>query len=344
MITEAAVLVNPTQPLELMELDVPATAPGQVLVEILYAGICGSQNLEISGKRGPDAYLPHCLGHEGSGRVLEVGEGVTKVKAGDLVVLTWIKGRGADVPASLYGGPDGNVNAGAITTWQRHALISENRVVKVPDETPPREAALLGCCLPTGAGMVLNVAKVKAGESVAVFGCGGVGLAAIMTAAQVGADPIVAIDVRSKALALAEELGATHLVQGPGGTYDAVMGSVAGRRVDYAFETAGRSGLMSTAHHCVRENGGLAVIAGNLPAGEYFAVDPMDLIRGKRLVGTWGGNCDADNAIPVMARGIISGEIPASKLVGEVYGLSELPEALQRPSAAPGRALIDMGL
>ena len=118
--TKAAVLFQPNEPLRVVNITIPPLNPGQVLVEIAYSGVCHSQLLEVRGKRGPDRFLPHTLGHEGSGIVVEVGPGVAKVKPGDPVVLSWIKGNGADVGSTVYGSPEGPVNSGAISTFMRH--------------------------------------------------------------------------------------------------------------------------------------------------------------------------------------------------------------------------------
>jgi len=128
MKTIAAVLEQLGRPLVLAELDVPALKPGQVLVEIALAGVCHTQLLECRGYRGQDPFLPHGLGHEGSGTVQEVGPGVTKCRPGDRVALSWIKGSGADVPGTVYSWNGRSVNAGGVTTFARHAVVSENRV------------------------------------------------------------------------------------------------------------------------------------------------------------------------------------------------------------------------
>src|SRR5262249_39198453 len=140
MKTVAAVLVETSQPLVLADLEIPALRPGQVLVEIAYSGVCHTQVLEWRGYRGEDRYLPHCLGHEGSGIVRDVGPGIAKVKPGDRVILSWIKGSGADVPGSIYRWNGRTVNAGAITTFSRYAVISENRLVVLPESVPMRDA------------------------------------------------------------------------------------------------------------------------------------------------------------------------------------------------------------
>ena len=161
MKTTAAVLVELGRPLEVADLDVPALKPGQVLVEVAFCGVCHTQLLEVRGHRGEDRYLPHCLGHEGSGIVRDISPGVAKVKPGYSVILSWIKGSGADVPGSAYGWNGRTVNAGAITTFATYSVISENRLTPLPAGTLLRHAALIGCAVPTGAGVVFNTAQPR---------------------------------------------------------------------------------------------------------------------------------------------------------------------------------------
>ena len=136
MKTLAALLVETGRDLELAEIDIPALKPGQALVELAYSGVCHTQLLEARGHRGEDKFLPHCLGHEGSGTVVETGPGVAKIKAGDQVILSWIKGSGANVMGSVYSWNGKPVNAGAVTTFQRLAVVSENRLTVVPEGLP----------------------------------------------------------------------------------------------------------------------------------------------------------------------------------------------------------------
>ena len=132
MKTEAALLVQTGKSLVLAEIDIPALKPGQVLVEVAYSGACGTQVMEWRGDKGEDKWVPHCLGHEGTGTVLEVGGAVTKVKAGDKVVLSWIKGSGIEAGGAVYDWAGRKVNAGGVTTFQRHAVVSENRLTLLP--------------------------------------------------------------------------------------------------------------------------------------------------------------------------------------------------------------------
>ncbi len=207
MKTTAAVLEQLGKPLVLAELEIPELQPGQVLVEVAFTGVCHTQLLECQGHRGDDPYLPHCLGHEGSGVVVQIGAAVSKCKPGDHVALSWIKGSGANVPGTIYAWGDRRVNAGAVTTFAQHTVASENRVTVLPPEFDLQDAALLGCAVPTGVGSVLNTATVRPGESVAVFGTGGIGLCAVAGAVLAAAQPVIAVDLSEERLLCARQIG-----------------------------------------------------------------------------------------------------------------------------------------
>ncbi len=346
MKTKAAVLYEINEPLQIEELTIPDLQFGQVLVKIAYSGVCRSQLNEIQGLKGHDNYLPHTLGHEGSGIVKAIGPGVSKVKPGDHVVLTWIKGRGTDVPSTLYKKADGSiVNSGAICTFMIKAIISENRLVKISPEMPLREAALLGCAIPTGAGIVLNTLKVQPGNSVAIFGVGGIGLSAVLAAGLMNATPAIAVDVFDYKLKLARDVGATHLInasqEDPLATILQITG---GRGVDYAIEAAGQRATMESAFQTVRDNGGLCVLAGNLSQGEKISLDPFDLIKGKQIIGTWGGETDPDRDIPKYIRLYQTGKLKLDELITDTFTLDEINKAIDMMSKEKiaGRCLIEV--
>ncbi len=326
--TLAAVLYALNQPLRLAELAIPPLQPGQVLVDIAYSGVCQSQLNEIRGRKGPDRFLPHTLGHEGSGTVVDIGGGVTKVRPGEKVVLTWIKGSGADVPGTVYQGAGGPVNSGAISTFMRRTVTSENRVTRLPDGMPLREAALLGCAIPTGAGIVFNSLKVKPGDSLVIFGAGGVGLSALIAAASAGANPLIVVDIVAEKLAKARSLGATHAIDGR--TTDAILAVrdlTGGRGADYAIEASGHPAAMEAAFEAVRAGGGSCVIAGNAAHGKTISLNPFSLISGKRIAGSWGGECRPDEDIPRYAALFGAGRFPLSELITAEYALADINQA-----------------
>ncbi len=345
MQTEAAVLVEIGKPLEMRSLRIPSLKPGQVLVDVAYSGVCHSQVLEFQGKRGVDRFLPHTLGHEGSGTVLEVGAGVNKVKPGDRVVLTWIKGKGLDVGSTVYESAVGPVNSGAISTFMRQTITCENRLVPIPAEMPLREAALLGCAIPTGAGIVLNTAQVRPGQSLAVFGAGGIGLSAILAARLMNADPIIAVDVVEKKLDQAKAMGATHAINAKQQDTVAAIHSLTKGGADFAIESAGKRESMESAFQATRDGGGLCILAGNLPAGEKIAINPFDLIRGKRIIGTWGGETQPDRDIQLYARLYLTGRLDLSALISHDVNLCSVSACLHELERGTiSRAVVGMNI
>lgn len=343
--TKAAILSQINQPLEIDELIIPELKIGQVLVTIAYSGVCHSQLNEIRGLKGEDKFVPHTLGHEGSGIVMEVGPDVQKVKIGDHVVLTWIKGSGLDVPATQYHRHDGSVvNSGAISTFMEYAVISENRLVPIPKEMPLKEAALLGCAIPTGSGIVLNTARVQPGNSVAVFGIGGIGLSALLAAKMMGSAIIIAIDIREQKLIQAKEIGATHIINAScQDALDAIQTITDGQGVDFAIEAAGQRETMETAFKSVKDKGGLCILAGNLPNGQQISIDPFDLIKGKRIMGTWGGETKPDADIPNYVDHFFSNRLDLSFFTSDIYRIDEINDSFKDlESGKVNRALIEL--
>ena len=336
MRTRAAVLVELGKPLELADLDIPPLQPGQALVQLAYSGICHTQVSEVRGYRGPDRFLPHCLGHEGSGVVREVGAGVTRVQPGDRVVLSWIKGAGGDVPGTKYTWNGRTVNSGAITTFSDYSIISENRLTLLDAALPFDAAALLGCAIPTGLGTVFNTAQVRPGQSVAVFGSGGIGLWAIAGAVLSGASPVIAVDLLPEKLELARTLGATYLVNAATESVVESMLKICPGGVDVAIEASGRPDVMQQAVEAVRSQGGVAVIAGNARFGETWALDPRLLNQGKRILGTWGGDNHPERDFPRYQRLIRSSRLDCGPFLQHRYSLAEINQALD--DLAAGRA------
>lgn len=343
--TKAAVLVELNAPLIVADLQVPELGPGQVLIKVAFAGVCHTQVMECRGRRGPDPYLPHCLGHEGSGTVCQVGPVVTKVKLGDRVIMSWMKGSGANAPGTVYQWGSQRVNAGGVTTFSEHAVVSENRLTPIPADISMEVAALLGCAVPTGVGAVLNTAQPKPGQSIAVFGVGGIGLCAVAGAAIAGCTPIIAIDVRPGQRDLAHAMGATHDIDASAVDSVKEILRICPGGVDFAIEASGRTQVMLQALHSVRPQGGIAVIVGNAPFGERVNLDPGQLNLGKQLRGTWGGDNWPDRDFPSYCRFVQSGKLNLEALGSATYPLSRINEAVNDlESARVVRPIIDMGL
>lgn len=344
---KAAVLAGLNEPLVLVDdIVCPEPGPGQVLVKLAYSGVCHSQLMEARGRRGADAYLPHLLGHEGSGKVLAVGAGVTKVAPGQLVILGWIKGRGLDGGGARYQCAclGGTVNAGGVTTFNEYAVVAENRLVPLPDGVPLDLAVLFGCAVPTGAGIVTNDVKPAPGSTVAVFGLGGIGMSALMALKLFDCAAVIAVDVAEDKLALAREFGATHALNAS--TLDpvaAIRALTDGKGVDYAVEASGQASVIEQAFASVRRGGGQCVFASHPEAGTRISIDPYELICGKQIRGSWGGNSDPDRDIPAFAALYRAGKLPLERLITKRYPLAGINEALDDlEQRRVGRPLIEI--
>jgi S-(hydroxymethyl)glutathione dehydrogenase/alcohol dehydrogenase len=343
MKTEAALLVETGKPLVVDTIGLPALKPGQVLVEIAFSGACGTQLMEVAGAKGEDKWCPHCLGHEGSGTVLETGSAVTKVKAGDKVVLSWIKGSGIEAGGAVYDWNGKKVNAGGVTTFQRHAVVSENRLTPVPQDMAMETAVLLGCAAPTGMGAVYNVLNVKAGDSVVVFGTGGIGLNAVMAAALAGATAVIGVDLKASRRDLAKLFGATHVIDPAAGDVAAQIKAIAPQGVDVAVEATGVPSVMADAVNVTRQQGGRAVVIGNARFDAQFTISPAVFNQGKSLMGTWGGDSVPDRDYGRYGRLLSSNRFPVRQLLSEPYRLADINQALDDLRTGKiGRPLIDM--
>ena len=297
----AAVLVETNKPLVIKKLHCPQPQFGQVLIKLAYSGLCHSQLMEVRGKRGQDKYLPHLLGHEGVGTVIEVGEGVSKVNKDDRVVLGWIKGEGLESKGQTYQSIDGEIiNAGAVTTFSDYAVVSENRVVLCPKEISSKVSVLFGCALPTGAGMVLNELKPKVGSSVLILGLGGIGLSALIALNEFKLADIIAFDIEPKKLILAKKLGATHTFLTNKQDINKFKQTFPSG-VDYALESAGLCQTIELAFSLIKKQG-LCLFASHPEFGEKISLDPHELICGKKIKGSWGGNSSPDTDIPKLAK------------------------------------------
>ena len=309
-------------------IEIPSLKNGQVLVKIAYSGICRSQLMEIRGYRGEDKYLPHLLGHEGSGAVVDIGKNVTKVNPGDYVILGWIKGEGIEAGSSKYRKRDISINAGAVTTLNEYAVVSENRCVKLPDSIPLDIAVLFGCAIPTGAGIIFNEIKPKKGSNIAIFGLGGIGLSALMATKLFACSKVIAIDVETDKLRLAKDFGATHCINSSReDSIKTIMQITEGIGVDYSVEATGVTLSIEKAFEAVRVRGGLCVFATHPKAGDKIKLDPHALISGKQIRGSWGGASCPDKDIPRFAKLYKEGKLPLEKLLSHTYTLDEVNRA-----------------
>ena len=326
---KAAVLFELNKPLRVIDIEqMPELRPGQVQVRMIYSGVCHSQLMEARGGRGADPYLPHLLGHEGVGIVEKVGPAVEKVAPGDRVVLGWIRGHGSEAPGGLYQYQDQTINSGGVTTFSELTIVAENRLVKLPEGIPARLAVLLGCALPTGAGLVFNELNPEPRKRVAIFGLGGIGLSALLAMRLFEPEMLIAVDVEPEKLALARELGASHTINASQEDPVAAITELTGRGVDYSLEAGGSVTTVEQAFESVRDRGGLCIFASHPPEPDRIRLDPIKMHRGKMIRGSWGGGANPDKDIPRLVDLYKSKQLPLDKLISHTYPLGEINQAL----------------
>lgn len=298
MRARAAVFYGPGEPLRVEEIDVAEPRAGEVRVRMVASGVCHSDYHVVLGEWG--ARTPLVLGHEGAGVVDSIGPGVTTLKPGDSVALSWtpscrrcrycVSGRPqlcTEAADNAYRNvlPDGTTRlsiAGqpvysylSVASFSEYTVVPESGAVRIDDSADPALAALVGCAVTTGIGAVLNTARIEAGDTVAVIGCGGVGLSVVMGAALSSAGRIIAVDLSPEKLALAQRAGATDTIDaGQGDVVTAIRALTDGAGVDYAFEAIGRAQTIEQAYACLAP-GGTAVVVGQVPTGVTVQIDPM---------------------------------------------------------------------
>lgn len=342
----AAILVEQGKPLEVDEIELPQTlAPGQVLVKVHFSGICGSQLGEIDGAKGEDRFLPHLLGHEGSGTVVETGPAVRHVAAGDKVVLHWRKGLGIEAQTPHYLWRGRKVNAGWVTTFNEYAIVAENRLTRIAADSDLEVAALFGCAVTTGFGVVVNNARLTIGESVVVFGAGGVGLNIVQAAALVSAWPIIAVDLHDNRLALARELGATHTVNARAVDARAAIEELNhGRPLDVFIDNTGLPGIIQMGYELTGPSGRVTLV-GVPRKGANIEIHSLALHFGKTIAGSHGGEAVPHEDIPRYERLFRAGRLRLKELLTERYALQDVNTAIasMRSGHAAGRCLIALG-
>jgi S-(hydroxymethyl)glutathione dehydrogenase/alcohol dehydrogenase len=343
----AAVLYEYGQPLVITDVDLDPPRAGEILVRMAASGVCHSDLHSVQGVHpGP---MPAVIGHEGAGVVEQVGPAVTSVVPGDHVILTWLPycgeckrclGGRANLCERLAWSDAGYMKDGTVrlhrdgqpihhyttSSFAEAAVVPEQTAIKVDRDLPLTELALMGCAVMTGVGAVLNTARVRPGDMVAVVGCGGVGLNIVQGSAIAGAQRIVAIDMEPSKLDLARQLGATEtILASTGETVGAVMAG--GGLVDFAFEAIGRASTIELTTKLVRA-GGEAILVGMAPPDARVAFNPLDFTIGEKAIrGSWYGSCRPPIDFPILLDLYRSGRLRLDLLVTPC-ALDDVNEAL----------------
>ena len=341
---KAAILVELNKPLVIENIELPKSLKyGQVLVRVKTSGICGSQLGEIAGVKGEDKFLPHLLGHEGGGVVEKVGDGVSKVKVGDHVVMHWRKGLGIDAEPPKYQWRKQEVNAGWVTTFNEYAVVSENRLTAVPKDIDFDVIALLGCAVTTGLGIVNNDAQLKIGESVAIFGVGSVGLNVVQGAAMVSAYPIIAIDLHDYKLELAKKFGATHVVNASKqNVKEALIDIIGARGVDVAIDNTGNTLVIETAYEITSVQGRTILVG--VPQFQHKAsIYTLPLHFEKKIHGSHGGDTVPHVDIPNYLKLNHIGKMSIKEMVTHRYTLEQINTAISdMKEGNMGKCIVDI--
>ena len=353
MLISAPVLVKPHEQMQMMELELDEPRFGEVRVKMVASGVCHSCLHAYDGSHS-GIPMPIVLGDEGSGVVDGVGPGVTQLQQGDHVVISWAPTCGAckycnrGYPALCLNTPaigkangdvtlfhhDGNdVYHYGPATYGSYIVVPESAAVKIREDFPLEDAALIGCSVATGFGSAINSAGLRAGQSVAVFGCGGVGLNAIQGAVAAGAYPIIGVDVLDSKLELARQFGATHTVNTEREDLEAEIQKLTRHGVDATIVAVGNIKAMEQGLRILAKQG-IEVVLGLPESGATFPVDPWLLMGGeRRIVASRYGTSNPLVAFPELVELAMAGRIKISELVTKRYDVDEADEAFRSLAA-----------
>ena len=341
---KAAILIENKKPLIIDEVECPKKLDyGQVLVDVHFSGICGAQINEIDAVKGADKFLPHLLGHEGSGEVLAIGEGVSTVNEGDHVVLHWRPSKGIQSPTPTYIWKGKEINAGWVTTFNERAVISENRLTVIPKDFDMKLAPLFGCAITTAFGVVNNDAQVKVGQSVVVYGLGGVGLNIVQAASMVSAYPIVGIDIKENKIEMAKKMGLSHGFLSGSKNFENNIKEILGfQGADVVIETTGNSKIIEQAYDLTSSEG-KTILVGVPKKGQNISIYSLPLHFNKILTGSEGGSSIPDLEIPRYLKLMEAKKMTLDGLITHEFPLDEVNEAIDLfRSGEAGRIILNL--
>lgn len=363
MRARAAILVEPNSRLVVDEVELPDPDPDQVIVRVQASGVCHTQIHQIHRRPAPGApmRLPTLLGHESVGTVVATGHNVGNVQEGDHVLTTWVDRNNADGTLPPVGHAtterpqpkvrwQGREVFAPAATWTDHLIASSRLVVRLDDPEPTDVMGIIGCAVMTGAGAIINTLNVRSGESIAVFGVGGVGLCALSAAAIVDAYPIIAVDVSDEKLAFAKQFGATHTVRA-GETAVAAIRELTDGGVHYAIDAIGLAITQRQILEVVRqgypggESGGMALLLGVTPPGVQVTLDTSLFSGGRRFTRALGGECRPDRDFSTFVRWYRQGKLKLDELVTRRYELDQINQAVDdlEQGRVSGRSIVTFG-
>ena len=351
--SKAAVAWAAGEPLSIEEVDVMMPKAGEVLVKIVATGVCHTDAFTLSGE-DPEGIFPAILGHEGGGIVEALGEGVTSVAVGDHVIplytpecgeckfclsgktnlcqkirATQGKGLMPDGTTRFYKDGQPIYHYMGTSTFSEYTVLPEISLAKVNKKAPLEEVCLLGCGVTTGMGAVMNTAKVKEGDTVAIFGLGGIGLSAVIGATMAKASRIIAIDINESKFELAKKLGATDCINPK--LYDKpiqeVIVEITDGGVDFSFECIGNVNVMRSALECCHKGWGESIIIGVAGAGQEISTRPFQLVTGRVWRGTAFGGVKGRTELPGIVEQYLAGDFKLDDFITHTMGLEDINTA-----------------
>jgi S-(hydroxymethyl)glutathione dehydrogenase/alcohol dehydrogenase len=351
--SKAAIAWGPNQPLSIEEVDVMLPKKGEVLVKVVASGVCHTDAFTLSGE-DPEGIFPAILGHEGGGIVEQIGEGVTSVQVGDHVIPLYTpecreckfclsgktnlcqkiretqgKGLMPDGTTRFYKDGQPIFHYMGCSTFSEYTVLPEISLAKVNKAAPLEEVCLLGCGVTTGMGAVMNTAKVQPGDTVAIFGLGGIGLSAVIGAEMAKASRIIAIDINESKFELARKLGATDCINPK--DYDKpiqdVIVELTDGGVDYSFECIGNVDIMRSALECCHKGWGESIIVGVAGAGKEISTRPFQLVTGRVWRGTAFGGVKGRTELPDYVERYLAGEFKLSDFITHTMPLENINES-----------------
>ena len=353
--SKAAIAWGPNQPLSIEEVDVMLPKAGEVLVKIIASGVCHTDAFTLSGE-DPEGIFPAILGHEGGGIVEQIGEGVSSVKVGDHVIPLYTpecgeckfclsgktnlcqkiretqgKGLMPDGTTRFYQNGKPIFHYMGCSTFSEYTVLPEISLAKVNPNAPLEEVCLLGCGVTTGMGAVMNTAKVEEGDTVAIFGLGGIGLSAVIGAEMAKASRIIVIDINESKFELAKKLGATDCINPT--NFDKpiqdVIVDLTDGGVDYSFECIGNVNVMRSALECCHKGWGESIIIGVAGAGQEISTRPFQLVTGRVWRGTAFGGVKGRSELPDYVERYLAGEFKLDDFITHTMGLENINEAFE---------------
>ncbi len=326
---KAAILIENKKPLEIDYINFNKLDYGQVLVKIKKSGVCRSQLFEIDGERGLDKWIPHLLGHEAVGMVVDIGKGVSKVNKGDMVILTWIKSKGISAKPATYNWNKTTVNSGKVTTFNEYSVCSEDRLVKFNDQRIEYIGPSIGCAMATGFGLAMTLPDINLAEFVAVIGLGGIGMSSLLSASMHSNAKLIGIDLNQNRLNEAKTILKNVKFINPKelNINREIEQITNGQMLDVVIESSGNINALNQSIDLIN-NQGIVKFATHPRNGDFLKINPFELIKGKRIEGSWGGDINPDEDLIKIINKIYNKKKFVNLFTEKVYKLHQINKAI----------------